>query len=318
MKSASLRLIVVAMLIAVAVVGGHLLPGLDATEIDREIRNGLHLIGFALIAAVIFEALSMRPLSAVVTTLLLVASLGALAEFVQSLDGKGYDLADLTRDVAGAATYLCARLVWNWTNAEARSSVARFSARLLSIVLGVLLFFPLSYWLSVNAGIAAKFPTIMDFEGRWDAYTYSPVNAQVRLVNTTSTASEFTGSSVDILLLHRRWSGLNIKPVVSDWSSYQFLTMRIAITGGHDNTISVELSDVEHPGYRIQHFVGVQSVGPDSSVIRFPLRAGREIDGRPDLDLSDVRAIYIIAKTRHTSTNKQEEIRMYLDDIRLE
>ncbi len=129
------------MLIAVAVVGGHLLPGLDATEIDREIRNGLHLIGFALIAAVIFEALSMRPLSAVVTTLLLVASLGALAEFVQSLDGKGYDLADLTRDVAGAATYLCARLVWNWTNAEARSSVARFSARLLSIVLGCVAIF---------------------------------------------------------------------------------------------------------------------------------------------------------------------------------
>lgn len=76
MKSASLRLMVVAMLIGVAVVGGHLLPGLDATEIDREIRNGLHFIGFALIAAVIFEALSMRPLSAVVTTLLLVASLG--------------------------------------------------------------------------------------------------------------------------------------------------------------------------------------------------------------------------------------------------
>ncbi len=318
MKSASLRLIVVAVLIAVAVIGGHLLPGLDATEIDREIRNGLHLIGFALIAAVIFEALSMSPIRAVVTTLLLVASLGALAEFVQSLDGKGYDLADLYRDVAGAATYLCARIVWNWTTAKERSSVARFSARMVSIVLGMLLFLPLSYWLSVKQGIAAKFPTIMDFEGRWDAYTYLPVNAEVRLVSTTSTGNEFTGSFVDVLLLHRRWSGLVIKPVVSDWSSYQFLTMRVAITGGHEHTISVELSDVEHPGYRIQHFVGVQSVGPDSTVIRFPLRAGNEIAGRPDLDLLNATAIYIIAKTRHTSTNKQEEIRLNLDDIRLE
>lgn len=309
---------VVATLITLAVVIGHLLPGLDATEIDREIRNSLHIIGFAFIAAAIFEALPMRSTLAAMTTLLLITALGALAEFAQSFDGKGFDLADLFRDIAGAAIYICTRIVWTWSNAEGRSSAVRFAARLTSTVLLSLLFVPLSYWLSVNARIAAKFPTIMDFEGRWDAYTYQTVNSVVQLVNTVSPTGEYAGSSAEILLLHRGWSGLNIKPVVSDWSSYQFITMRAAIIGGDESTITVDISDVDHPGYRIQHYVGARDVGPEPTVIRFPLRSDDEIPGRPDLDPSKVSAVYIIARTRRKGKGNGANIRMILDDIRLE
>jgi len=317
-KPKTFRLIVVATLITVAVVIGHLLPGLDATEIDREIRNSLHVIGFAFIAAVIFEALPLSTARAALTTLSIVAVLGALAEFVQSLDGNGFDLGDLYRDIAGAVLYIVARVLWNWTKVEGRSSVIRFSARLLSIVLGVLLFVPLGYWSYAKAGIAAKFPTIIDFDGRWDSYTYKPVNSEVTLVTGGSSAEEYTGAYADILLLNRGWSGLSIKPVVSDWSSFQFLTMRAAVIGVHESTITVDISDVEHPGYRIQHHVGASSAGPEPTVIRFPLHAVSEIPGRPDLDLSNVTAVYIIAKTRRKGKNSNVEIRMILDDIRLE
>ena len=155
MKSKTLRLIFVATLVTVAVVIGHLLPGLDATEIDREIRNSLHVIGFAFIAAVIFEALPLSTARAALTTLSIVAVLGALAEFVQSLDGKGFDLGDLYRDIAGAVLYIAARVLWSWTKVEGRPSLISFSARLVSIVLGILLFVPLSYWSYAKAGIAA-------------------------------------------------------------------------------------------------------------------------------------------------------------------
>lgn len=311
-------MIVAAALIILAVVIGHLLPGLDATEIDREIRNSLHVIGFAVIAAVIFEALPMRRTIAALMTLLLITALGALAEFAQSFDGKGFDLADLLRDVVGATIYICARIAWLWSNADGRSSVVRVSARLASIVLISLLLVPFSYWLSVNARIAAKFPTIMDFEGPWDSYTYQPVNSNLQLVNTKSTAEKNAGSSLEILLLHRGWSGVNVKPVVSDWSSYQFITMRAAIIGGEDSTITVDISDVDHPGFRVQHYVGERSVGPEPTVLRFPLHSVDEIPGRPHLDPANVSAVYIIAKTRRKGKGNGGEIRMIVDDIRLE
>jgi VanZ family protein len=311
-------MIVAAALIILAVVIGHLLPGLDATEIDREIRNSLHVIGFAVIAAVIFEALPMRRTIAALLTLLLITALGALAEFAQSFDGKGFDLADLLRDVVGATIYVCARIVWIWSNADGRSSVVRVSARLASIVLIALLLAPLSYWLSVNARIAAKFPIIMDFEGRWDSYTYQPVNSNLQLVSTESAAEENAGSSMEILLLHRGWSGINVKPVVSDWSSYQFITMRAAIIGGEDSTITVDISDVDHPGFRVQHYVGERSVGPEPTVLRFPLHSVDEIPGRPHLDPANVSAVYIIAKTRRKGKGNGGEVIMILDDIRLE
>jgi hypothetical protein len=311
-------MVAVAILLMVAVVIGHLLPGLDTAEIHREIRNALHVIGFALIAAVVFESLSMRAKNAALVTLLIVAALGALAEFAQNFDGKGFDLEDFYRDIAGAALYLCARLVWQWSNAEGRASAVRFSARFVSIVLGVLLFLPLGYWLSVNARIAANFPTILDFDGRWDSYLYLPVNSEIRLVSENAANSEFAGSFAEVILLHRRWSGLKVEPVVSDWSSYQFLTMRAAIDGEFEGEITVEISDGDHPGYRVQHFVGEHGAGPEPAVIRIPLHGVVEIPGRPDLDTSNIMDVYIIAKTRRKSENKDGVTRMLIDDIRLE
>ena len=318
MKSRSLRIVVLIVLLAAAVIIGHLLPGLDATEIDREIRDALHVIGFALIAAVIFEALPMRATKAALTTLVLVTALGALAELAQKLGGKGIDLTDLYRDIAGATLYLCARIVWQWTNAERRSPVVHFSARLVSMVLGVLLFVPLGYWLSVNARIAAEFPTILDFDGRWDAYLYLPIDSEVSLVKTDATSGDYDGTFAELLLLRRSWSGLKIEPVVSDWSSFQFLTMRAAIVGGYESKVVVHISDGEHPGYRIQHLVGARSVGQQPTVIRFPLRGVVDIPGRPDLDPSNIRDVYIIGKTRRKGKDKSGETRLFLDDIRLE
>ena len=154
-------MVAVAILVTVAVVIGHLLPGLDATEIDHEIRNALHVIGFALIAAVIFESLRMP-------------------------------------------------------------------------------------------------------------------------------------------------------------AAYEYLTMRAAIVGGYDSRIIVHISDGEHPGYRVQHLTGDRSVGRDPTTIRFPLRGVVDIPGRPDLDPSKIRDVYIIGKTRRKGKDKSGETRMFLDNIRLE
>ncbi len=318
MKSQALRMIIVATLVAAAVVAGHLLPGLDQTGISAEIRNALHIVGFALIAAAIFETLPMRTTKAALTTLALVAVLGTLAELAQKLGGKEIDLLDLSRDIAGATLYLCARIVWKSGNTTGRTTVVRYSTRVLSAVLGVLIFVPLGFWLVVNARIAAQFPTILDFDGRWDNYLYEAIESEVSIAQADSADGKISSSTAEIQLLRRSWSGLKIEPVVSDWSSYQFLTMRAAIDGGYDSRVIVHISDGEHPGYRIQHLVGGRSVGPEPTTIRFPLRGVVDIPGRPDLDPTNIRDVYIIGKTRRKGKDKSGITRLFVDDIRLE
>ena len=318
MKFQALRMIIVATLVTAVVVVGHLLPGLDQTGISAEIRNALHIVGFALIAAAIFETLPMHSTKAALTTLALVAVLGTLAELAQKLGGKEIDLLDLSRDIAGATLYLCARIVWNSSNTAGRATVVRYSTRMLSAVLGVLIFVPLGFWLVVNARIAAQFPTILDFDGRWDSYLYEAIESEVSVAAEESADGKNASSYADIQLLRRSWSGLKIEPVVADWSSYQFLTMRAAIDGGYDSKVVVHISDGEHPGYRIQHLVGGRSVGPEATTIRFPLRGVVDIPGRPDLDPSNIRDVYIIGKTRRKGKDKSGITRLFLDDIRLE
>jgi len=317
-KSQLLQMLVVFLLVTVAVVVGHLLPGLNANQIDSEIRNALHIIGFAFVAAVIFETLPMRTAKAAIATVLIVVMLGALSEFTQKLGGKEIDLMDLYRDITGAVLYLSARILWRWTNATKRPAFAHYSARLVSTVLVASLFVPFSYWLSVNARIAAQFPIILDFDGRWDSYLYVPLDAQVSLLKSESSVEDYSGTFSEFLLLRRSWSGLRIEPVVSDWSSFEYLTMRAAIVGGYDSKIVVHLSDGAHPGYRIQHLVGGRSVGPESRIIRFPLHGVVDIPGRPDLDPAKITDVYIIGKTKRKGKDKSGETKMYLDDIRLE
>ncbi|RLA27591.1 MAG: hypothetical protein DRR11_08130 [Gammaproteobacteria bacterium] len=311
-------MIIVVTLVTAAVIAGHLLPGLDQTGISAEIRNALHIVGFALIAAAIFESLPMHSTKAALTTLALVAVLGTLAEFVQKLGGKEIDLLDLSRDIAGATLYLCVRIVWNLSNTSGRATVVRYSMRVLSAVLGVLIFAPLGYWLAANARVAAQFPIILDFDGRWDSYLYESIESEVSVVQVDSADGKNASSTAEIQLLRRSWSGLKIEPVVSDWSSYQFLTMRAAIDGGYDSKVVVHISDGEHQGYRIQHLVGGRSVGPEATTIRFPLRGVVDIPGRPDLDPSNIRDVYIIGKTRRKGKDKSGTTRLFLDDIRLE
>jgi len=295
-----------------------MLPGLDTTELHAEIRNGLHVIAFALVAAVIYELLPMRATFAALTTLALVTTLGVLAEFAQTRVGKPFGLEDLARDIAGATLYLCARLVWQWASSRAGSPVVRFSARTVSVALGAMLFVPLTYWLYGTAQVVSRYPTVLDFDSRWDTHLYQAVASEVSFVSEETPVGQFNGTFSEIRLLHHDWSGLKINPIVSDWSSYEYLTMRAAIVGAYDSRVVVSLSDGTHSGYATEHRIGAQRIGPEPVLIRFPLRDAVDIPGRPDLDLSYIKSINIIGRTKSHNKIEGGEPRLFLDDIRLE
>ena len=69
----------------------HLLPGLEDSAIESGIRNGLHIILFAMVAVVVFalaEAVTTRP---ALLTFVIVAAIGSLAEIAQLLTQKTPD-----------------------------------------------------------------------------------------------------------------------------------------------------------------------------------------------------------------------------------
>jgi hypothetical protein len=180
------------------------------------------------------------------------------------------------------------------------------------------LFVPLTYWLLTIAQVTERYPTILDFEDRRDSYLYLPIDSEVRFVNADPARGEFDTAFAEILLLDHDWSGIKINPLVSDWSSFQYLTMRAAIVGAYESRVIVFLSDGTHPGYPTEHRIGARNIGPEPEVIRFPLRDAVDVPGRPRLDLSDILTMSIIGRTKSHSTGENRGTRLLLDDIRLE
>jgi hypothetical protein len=100
--------------------------------------------------------------------------------------------------------------------------------------------------------------------------------------------------------------------VAKDWSDYDTLFVRVAMSGAPEPRITVELSDGPHPGFRIQHLVGGDPVSDRFSDVRFPIRGVRDVPGRPDLDRGRIEKIWILGKHKGTSAT------LRLDKIWLE
>ncbi len=116
------------LVISVAVIAGHLLPGLDDSLAEDGIRNGLHLLVFAAFSAILFGYLTssgFAEVTVVVSTIVAVATIGTLAELLQYVAGGLLDFSDIVRDISGAVLALAARSSWRWSGKAERGSSAR-------------------------------------------------------------------------------------------------------------------------------------------------------------------------------------------------
>ena len=94
--------------------------------------------------------------------------------------------------------------------------------------------------------------------------------------------------------------------------------MRVAIVGAYESRVVVFLNDGAHPGHSTEHRIGSQIIGPEPTIVRFPIRDATEMSGRPSLDPSNIRAIHVIGRTKAHTPHESGETRLLLDDIRLE
>jgi VanZ family protein len=286
------------------VAAGHLLPGLDSSHVEASLRNSLHFLGFAVVAAVLFEVIPGRSLRKSITTLVVVVALGFLSEVTQQYAGRIFDLMDVARDVAGAAVFLLARVLWGKSREAGRSFGMRGFLVAAAAVVALLLFVPLAYWSATLNSYRSRMPIIADFSTAQDSRMLIPIESRISV--------DLDAGFAEIEQTRRRWSGVIIDTVVPDWSEYRKLVIRARMTGAPETKIDVELVDGDHPGYRSQHLLGGESVGSEFQNIRFALREAEVVPGRPGLDTTDIDRIYVIGKHKGTTAT------IFIDSIWLE
>jgi len=295
-------------LVAATVIAGHLLQGFGNSRVDDGLRNGLHVLVFAIVAIIIFEYLVRSGISTLIATLMtaiLVAIIGVSAEFLQYLSGRKPDVFDVMRDFSGAILALIGRTLWIWTKGDGKATVTRLVGRAMSVAVSILVFTPLAFWLSIIVFGRMSSPVILDFEQWWAEYIYRPINAELA-------PHDGPASSVEIGLSEWGRSGLVISPVMSDWSNYEFLSITAGVLEGPDTRVSVRINDSARHNIWSDQFLAWIVVDSTVSIIRIPLRDLVNEPGHATVDLSDIQELVFFARDKRSNTV------MLISGIRLE
>ncbi len=294
------------LLLSFAVVAAHLFPGLDNSLVESGVRNGLHLLVFAVLAVIVFENLKQNGiLKAALFALGVVALIGGLSEFVQYLSGRSPDTMDVVRDLSGAALALVARLLWHRASRNDSAGVVGPLLRSISSLLTILIVVPLLFWSSIIGLGKTASPVILDFDQWWNKYTFRPVNAEI-----VTPASR--PGALELQLLNWRRSGLIVSPMMTDWSDYQFLTITGVMQRGPATNVTVRINDGARKNIWTDEFIASVVVTPDGSTIRIPLVELMQEPGQPPMDLADIQEVVIFAR------DDRKDTVMLIEDIRLE
>ena len=306
MSSNQIRSLVVILIITATVMGGHLLPGLDNSRVEDGVRNGLHLLVFAVFAVIIFERLKFSGVfvSAAVT-IIAVGVIGSLSEFVQYLAGRQPDIFDVIRDLTGAALALTVRILWTYCRDSAKSRVLKLAGQAVAVVVGFLIVTPFCFWASIIVLGRISAPVILDFDQWWNQYTYRAINAEIIEPGKVEGAA-------DIVLRKSILSGVVISPMMTDWSDYDSLVISAHMLKDAETNVTIRINDSARRNSWSDEFLAWIVVSADTSPIRIPLGILLDEPGKPTIDLSDIQELVFFARDPKTYDV------MIIDDIHLE
>ena len=284
-------------LLAGSVAAAHLISGIDGSEVERNIRDSLHIIGFAAVAGLIFILV---PLGRAGKSLVAFAGamvLGTLAEYGQLLAGFTFSQQDVVRDAIGAALMIVGLLLWTTTISHGFRAILRVFACML--VTGV--FAPFAYWSTAFLSERMKAPVVMDFEGRFAHYYYAVTNADMSLIMEPGADPATGNHAIELTLTRAQRSGVLISTAMHNWGDFTWLVFDARIVSGNDSVVSVHLNDYDSIGHLVDTQSGMVTVSGDGSSYRVPLHEIIKEAGRSD-DADDIRQVALFARSRHRGT----------------
>lgn len=294
-------------LLAGAVAAAHLVPGIDGSVIERNIRDSLHVIGFAGVAWVIFEFAPFGRLGKAMAAFAGAVMLGVLAEQAQRLAGYSFSEADIARDAGGAGLMIAARLLWT----HAVSGMARIVLRALAVTAVVAAFAPLAFWSWGILSERLKAPIVMDFEGAYAKHYFGATNSEVALDSESTLDGGGENRFIKVMLTRAPRSGVLLATALYNWEGYQWLVFDARMVEGADAQVSVHINDYSSIGHFADTEAGMLTVTGAEQSYRVPIRDVISQAGRSD-DAGNIRQLVIFSRSRNRGAI------MRIDNVRLE
>ena len=276
------------LLLGSVVVYIHALSGFNNSFVEIKIRDSLHVLGFAGIAAVVFELARGSAVRRSAIAIIVVLLTGLASEAAQAFVGRTLSVADLGRDLAGATFYLLARNLWRHTRSIDAGATKKM---LLQSCAGLMLFalsLPFLHWSWRYVSYQQRTPLMLDSTIDLDANMIMPLNA--------AWLPPGDAKAFSMQIEQRRWTGLLVRFVANDWSAYDYAVVRLSLSGSGKTSVQIDLSDGPHPGYRMPHRMAIVPIGAEYTDVRISLHDARIVEGRPDLDLRNVERLWLTGK----------------------
>ena len=281
----------------------HLLPGLDGSTIERQIRDALHIVGFGAVAWLLFDIVPYRPVVRSLNAFIVAVVIGLLSEFGQKLTGNVFDPVDILRDAAGAGLMVMARMLWVVGTPE----MPRLLLRCMALAAVLAVFAPMGYWSWVWLEERLKAPVIADFDGRFSETYVSATNSDV----TLTSSSGLNDRHVRIVLTSSPRSGVLLWSAYYDWRSWEWFVFDAEIIDGKDAEVSIHINDYDSIDHFQDTHAGMITVTTGSSGHRVPIREIIRQAERGD-DAGNIRQVAIFSRSRNPGTI------MAVDNVRLE
>jgi len=305
--SAGVRLLVLAG-VGILAVTGHFMPGLDGSVLENGVRNSLHVIGFAVVATVIFEIVPAGIVVRGLVAVMVAGLIGVIAEYAQTPSGRS-DIVDIYRDLSGAGCAVVGRAIW--MSSISAGPRFRLALRTASVLVTLLAFSPLAYWLGITGSYLNKLPTILDFDGKHDSYLFHSINASTEILEPAA-GDGSAGNAVGVRLSRAGRSGIAVSTVGYDWRDYSILAFDAGIVDGPPGTVTVHINDKAHIGRFFDTTAGKFTVTDKMQRIRIPIDSVLTEISEQNIEKSDIRQIVILARDRQTGAL------LRIDDIHLE
>lgn len=283
----------------------HLAPGLDKSLVEIQIRNALHVLGFAAVAALTVRLTPGGTLTRAAIALLVPVMIGAASEFVQQVAGNAFDIEDLYRDAAGATLFVVAWLLWNAPVNLRLGALGKLTLRSLAVLSCAAIFVPMVYWGGVVVLARAQSPVIHDFSHSWSHYFVGSINATQRI------EGDGPGAHVSVTLSRRPRSGVTLAVAARNWRDAEYLLFDAWISVDAPTTLSAHINDGRHMGRFRDSEAGTVIVSQVPTGYRVSIAQIISETQAPD-NLGDIRQVVILGRDRTDGAV------LHIDNIRIE
>ncbi|MEE9553433.1 MAG: VanZ family protein [candidate division Zixibacteria bacterium] len=293
------------------------------TYLSREIQNAGHFPFFGILSLLILGLLS-QFLGKVILNRLwfyfqafaLTLLIGALHEYSQIIGPRDADIRDLVRDAGGAVTFLALYMIYDkkmMTNWRKWNRKIKPIIIIGAVSLIVSMIIPSALWGGAYLYRNQNFPTICGFESMWETKFLKTQDARLETILPPNKWKDVTDKNVGKLTFFvAEYPGFAIEEPYPDWSRHKLLNFTVFSELDSSVQISMGIEDLRHNNDFNDRFNRTFTVDPGLNKISIPLSEIRKAPASRDMDMSDVRSIYLFAY------KPNEEFMLYFDDFRLE